>query len=145
MKKQRLLLYNTTQLCKKNFYDDIVDCVIVKLTWNKIKQMCEFRSFNAFLIIYVKYEVFKYSNCETFYQYNVKFRKIDNELVIYFEKIRSKFDWLIFKYFIDLSKLVIFFIDRWIVEHNSINNKTKTDFKKKWRCSSHARLRISIC
>ena len=115
---------------KKNLYNNIIDCVIVKLIWNKIKQICEFKSFNAFLIIYVKYKVLKCANCKSSYQYNVKFRKIGNELVIYFEKIRSKFNWLIFKYFVDLFESIVFFIDGWIAEHDFINNETKTDFKE---------------
>ena len=92
MKKRQLLSHCITQLCKKSFYNNIIECVIVKLTWNKIKRICEFKNFNVFLITYVKYEIFKCANCENSFQYDVKFRKIVNELIIYFEKIRSKFN-----------------------------------------------------
>ena len=113
---------------KKKIYNDIVECVTVKLVWNKIKQICEFKNFNAFLITYVKYENFKCANCESLFQYDVKFRKIVNELIIYFEKIRLKFNWLIFKYFVDLSKSIVFFIDRWIFEHDFINNEIEIEY-----------------
>ena len=113
---------------KKKFYNDIIECVIVKLIWNKIKQICEFKNFNVFLITYVKYKNFKCANWKNLFQYNVKFRKIVNELIIYFEKIRSKFNWLIFKYFVDLSKSIVFFIDRWIFEHNFINNEIEIEY-----------------
>ena len=113
---------------KKNFYDDIIECFIAKLAWNKIKQICKFKKFNVFLITYVKYEIFKCANCENFFQYDVKFRKIDNELIIYFEKIRFELNWLIFKYLADLSKSIVFFIDRWVFEHDFINNEIEIEY-----------------
>ena len=113
---------------KKNFYDDIAECVTVKLIWNKIKQVCELKDFSAFLITYVKYEIFKCANCESLFQYGVKFRKIGNELIIYFEKIRLELNWLIFKYLVDLSKSVAFFIDRWVFEHDFINNEIEVEY-----------------
>ena len=114
--------------CIKKIYNDIIECVIVKLIWNKIKQICELKNFNAFLITYVKYEIFKCANCESSFQYNVKFREIDNELIIYFEKIRLEFNWLIFKYFVDLSKSIVYFIDRWIFEYDFINNEIEIEY-----------------
>ena len=133
-----------TQLCEKNLYDNIIDCVIAKLIWKKIKQICELKNFNVFLIIYVKYEIFKCLNCKTFYQYNVKFREIDNELVIS-RKNSIEIQLIDFQIFCWFVKINCFF-------HRSMNCWTwfnqqwnKNWFQKEWRCCFHARLRISMC
>ena len=49
-------------------------------------------------------------------------------MIIYFKKIRLEFNWLIFKYFVDLSKSIVFFIDRRIFEHDFINNEIEIEY-----------------
>ena len=73
------------------------------------------KNFAALMTIFVKYKNLKCDDCEFFYQYDVKFRKIDNELIIYFEIFKMNFNWFIYQYFVNLFQFVDQFIDRWII------------------------------
>ena len=81
------------------------------------------------MTIFVKYKNFKCDDCEFFYQYDVKFRKIDNELIIYFEIFKINFNWFIYQYFVNLFQFVDQFINRWIIEYEFFNNAIKNDSK----------------
>ena len=114
---------------KKNLYCDIINCKIVEIVWNIIKKICESKNSAALMTIFVKYKNLKCDDCEFFYQYDVKFRKIDNELIIYSEVFKMNLNWFIYQYLVNLFQSVDQFIDRWITEHEFFNNAIKNDSK----------------
>ena len=116
---------------KKNLYHDIENFIIIKDVWNKIVEICEFIDFNAFMIIYYKWKVFKIENCVNINEYEIKFRNIINELSLYSSSFKMKSNWLIFKYFLNLKSFdhARLFNERWIIDYFSFDNAIKIDFK----------------
>ena len=119
------------QVVKRDLYHDIENFIIVKNVWNKIVEICEFTSFNAFIITYYKWEILKAENCVSINKYEIKFRNIISELSLYSFNFKMKSNWLIFKYFLSLrnSDHAWLFSERWIIDYFSFNNAIKIDFK----------------
>ena len=119
------------QVIKKNLYHDIENFIIVKNVWSKIVEICEFTNFNAFIIIYYKWEIFKVEDCVNINKYEIKFRNIINKLSLYSFNFKMKSNWLIFKYFLNLRSFdhVRLFNERWIIDYFSFDNEIKIDSK----------------
>ena len=119
------------QIVNENFYHDIININIIKTIYDKIVNVCKFKNFNAFMIIYVKFNIFKTVNFDIINEYDIKFRNVINELIIYSFNFKMNENWLIYKYFENLNDTnnVRLFIKRWISEHEFFNNKNDIDFK----------------
>ena len=112
-----------------DLYHDIKDMNVAKNVWKKIIKICKLKKFNALMIIYSKFEFFKVFFCVDINEYDIKFRDIINEFVIYSFNSKMNENWLIYKYFANLSEFARFFIDRWISKHELFDNDEKNDFK----------------
>ena len=112
-----------------DLYHDIKNMNVVKNVWEKIIKICKLKKFNAFMIIYSKFEFLKIFFCIDINEYDIKFRNIINELVIYSFNSKMNENWFIYKYFASLSEFARLFIDRWISKHKFFDNDEKNDFK----------------
>ena len=118
-------------MMNENLYHDIININVTKTIYDKIVKICKFKNFSAFMIIYVKFDIFKIINSVIINEYDIKFRNIINEFVIYSFNFKMNENWLIYKYFenLDESNNVRFFIERWIFEHEFFDNENNIDFK----------------
>ena len=106
---------------------DIKNLKIVKATWNKIVQICKFKKFSVLIIIFIKFDNLKILNCKDINDYDTQFRDIIDERIIYSEASIMNQNWLIYKYFFELSDFARSFIDRWVAEHESFRTITKVE------------------
>ena len=112
-----------------DLYHDIKDMNVAKNVWEKIIKICKLKKFSALMIIYSKFESLKVFFCVDINEYDIKFRNIINELVIYSFNSKMNENWLIYKYLANLSEFARLFIDRWISKHEFFDNDEKNDFK----------------
>ena len=56
---------------------------VTKNVYNKIVNVCKLINFNAFIIIYIKFNILKIIDCAIINEFDIKFRNIINELAIY--------------------------------------------------------------
>ena len=112
-----------------DLYHDIKDMDVAKNVWEKIIKICKLKEFSALMTIYSKFESLKVFFCADINEYDIKFRNIINELVIYSFNSKMNENWLIYKYLANLSEFARLFIDRWISKHEFFNNDEKNDFK----------------
>ena len=104
---------------------------VTKNVYNKIVNVCKLINFNAFIIIYIKFNILKIVDCAIINEFDIKFRNIINELIIYSFNSKINKNWFIYKYFDNLIDLnnVCLFINRWIFNYNFFDNDIKTEFK----------------
>ena len=104
---------------------------VTKNVYNKIVNVCKLINFNAFIIIYIKFNILKIVDCAIINEFDIKFRNIINELIIYSFNSKINKNWFIYKYFDNLIDLnnVCLFINRWIFNYNFFDNDIKTKFK----------------
>ena len=69
--------------CEKKLFHDIENFEIAKNAYDFIVKIYKSKKFNAFIVIYFKFEIFKITNCVFVNEYDIKFRNIINELIIY--------------------------------------------------------------
>ena len=79
------------------------------------------------MIIFIKFDNLKALNCKDINDYNTQFRDIIDELIIYSKTSTMNQNWLIYKYFFDLSDFARSFIDRWVAKHESFRTITKVE------------------
>ena len=60
----------------------------------------------------MQFKIIKFFNFHDVYEYDVKFREIINELILYFDNFIIFENYLIFKYFNDLKNNIYIFINR---------------------------------
>ena len=128
-KKNNLYYIILRVVVNKKFYHNVKNMIVVFDVWKKIVKICKFKKFNAFIIIYNKFEFFKIVNYIIINAYDIQFRNIINEFIIYLFNSKMNKNLFIYKYFASFSKIVRFFINRWISKHKFFDNNKNNKFK----------------
>ena len=85
-------------IVKKELYNNIYNCVIVKKIWEIIIANNKLTKLSDLINILRKFEIIKFNNYKNVRKFKTIFRVIIKELTLYFENIKINKNYYIYKY-----------------------------------------------